>query len=92
MLQYVKLQTNPDVICLPATSDTLLLEAAGSEVPGVGGDAGRLGGYEVQLERSAAFVHEKVIIEHALGASCWLHGCMGCVSYSCHRQLHARPG
>lgn len=59
MLHYVKLQTNPDVICLSATAEAALIEAAGAEVPGVA-DADRLEGYNVQLERSSLFAHDKV--------------------------------
>jgi hypothetical protein len=59
MLHYVKIQTDPDVICLSATAESALVEAAAAEAPGAG-VAGRLEGYCVQLERSSVFAHDKV--------------------------------
>jgi hypothetical protein len=58
MLHYVKVQTNPDVICVSATAESALAEAAAAEVAG-SGEAGRAGGYAVQMERSAVFSYEK---------------------------------
>ncbi|KIY99037.1 hypothetical protein MNEG_8926 [Monoraphidium neglectum] len=63
MLHYVKIQTDPDVICLSATAESALVEAAAAEAPGAG-VAGRLEGYCVQLERSSVFAHDKAL--HAL--------------------------
>lgn len=60
MLHFVKIQTDPEVICLSATADAALVEAAAAEVPGEAAGAGRPGGYHVQLERSAVFTHDKV--------------------------------
>ena len=78
MLQYTKLQTRPAVICLSASADATFLEAAGAPTPGpapgCGSDYGE-GGFDVQLERSASFVYDKVgLYRPTLCQGCWAFG------------------
>jgi hypothetical protein len=87
MLQYVKLQTDPEVIYLSATADAALVEAAGAEVPGARG-AGRVSGYAVRLERSAVFAYDKAsgpVLLGSLGRGMQAgpHACRGLCPHLC---------
>lgn len=66
MLQYVKLQTSPEVIVVPATAAAALLEAAKAPAAAaigaatVDGEADGAGEVLVQLQRPSMFTYDKV--------------------------------
>jgi hypothetical protein len=76
MLQYVKLQVNPQIIVLPATAEAELLAAARApaaaaagaaalENDGIEGD----GEVVVQLQRPSMFVYDRVRHLHYFAAA-----------------------
>lgn len=66
MLQYVKLQTSPEVIVLPATAEAALLDAAKAPAAAAtgaavtDGDEGGTGEVLIQLQRPSMFTYDKV--------------------------------
>ena len=66
MLQYIKLQVNPQIIVLPATAESALLDAAKAPAAAaagaavVDGDEGGSGEVLVQLQRPSMFTYDKV--------------------------------
>lgn len=74
MLQYVKLQTDPEIVLLPATAEASLLTAASTNASAAlgaaefhsdpaaaaGASPGKVARLEVQLQRPSLFAYDKV--------------------------------
>lgn len=65
LLQYIKLQTDPDIICISSKADPDFMQACKAPIPDA---VTTRENFTVQLERASIFSHDKVGVSYRFEA------------------------